>query len=187
MKNSVNKDFVVYEYLSLDTSPESEQLYVDCYQNFGWIFTSSSNLQNQDYYINRPDMYEKKLVNLKFKRNRRIKNKQELLTLQKKMESSLKKIDKLTKEPELFGAMYSISIGVIGLIFVIFAVLSYLASKPLYILCVLNGIVGLIGFLLAYFMNGKLLKKKQEKNEILIEQEYDLIYEYCEKANKLIS
>lgn len=187
MKNSVAKDFVVYDYLSIDVNPEQEQLYVDCYQNFGWEFVSSNgNNPNQDYYVNNPDINQINLVKIKFKRDRKIKNKAELLILQKKMESTLKKIDKLTKEPEMISTMYSMIIGVIGLLFFVFGILSYIASNPLYILAVLNGIIGIAGFTVAFLINGKIRKQKQEQNETLIEGQYDLIYEYCEKANKLI-
>ena len=187
MKNSVAKDFVVYDYLSIDVNPEQEQLYVDCYQNFGWEFVSSSgNNLNQDYYVNNPNINQISLVKIKFKRDRKIKNKAELLILQKKMESTLKKNEKLTKEPEMISTMYSMIIGVIGLLFFVFGVLSYIASNPLYILAVLNGIIGIIGFAAAFLINGKVKKQKQEENEVLIEKEYDLISEYCEKANKLI-
>lgn len=187
MKNNVAKDFVVYDYLSLDVESGLEQLYVDCYQNLGWEFTSSSgNNTNQDYYINNPNIKEIKLVNIKFKRDRKIKNKAELLILQKKMEFTLKKIEKLTKEPEMISSMYSMIIGVVGLLFFIFGILSYVASTPIYILALLNVMVGLVGFITAFFINGKVKKQKQEQNEVLIEEQYDLIYEYCEQANKLI-
>ena len=187
MKNSVIKDFVVYDYLSIDVNVEQEQLYVDCYQNFGWEFVSSSgNNQNQDYYVNNPNINQINLVHIKFKRDRKIKNKAELLILQKKMESTLKKIDKLIKEPEMISTMYSIIIGIVGLAFFSFGVLSYIASNPIYVLAVLNGIIGIAGFAVAFFINGKVKKQKQEQNELLIEKEYNLIFEYCEKAIKLI-
>lgn len=187
MKNSVAKDFVVYDYLTIEVNPEQEQLYVDCYQNFGWEFVSSSgNNPNQDYYVNNPNINQINLVHIKFKRDRKIKNKAELLILQKKMESTLKKIDKLTKEPEMISTMYSMIIGIVGLAFFCFGVLSYIASNPIYILAVLNGIIGMAGFIGAFLINGKVKKQKQEQNEELIEKEYDLISEYCEKASKLL-
>lgn len=179
MKNSI----IIYDYLSIEVSPNQEQLYVDCYQNFGWEFISSNeNNLNKDYYVNNPNINKINLVTIKFKRDRKIKNKAELLILQKKMESTLKKIDKLDKEPEMKSTMYSIIVGVIGLLFLTFSILSY----PIYILSIINGIVTLACFLFAFLINGKIKKQKQEQNEVLIEKEYDLITEYCEKANKLI-
>lgn len=187
MKNSITKDFIIYEHLSIDVNPEQEQLYVDCYQSFGWEFVSSSgNTLNQDYYVNDPNLNKINLVHIKFKRDKKIKNKAELLILQKKMESTLKKIDKLTKEPEMISTMYSMIIGIIGLVFFAFGILSYIASNPIYMLAILNGIIGIVGFIIAFLINGKIKKQKEEQNEVLIEEQYNLIYGYCEKANKLI-
>lgn len=187
MKNSITKDFIAYDYLKLEVLPDLEQLYVDCYQSFGWELTKVSETNiNQDYYINGRTFLEKPLVTLKFKRNRKIKNKAELLKLQKDMEDYFKKIDKLKKEPELIGTIYSMILGVVGLLFIIFSILSLTSKTPFYILGVINGIVGVVGVILAFFMYNKKRKQLQEKNEILIEEQYNNIYELCEKANNLI-
>ena len=100
------------------------------------------------------------------------------------MEDSFKKIEKLKKQPELISTIYSISIGVIGIPFLIFSILSFKSS--IYLLGILNIIVSLICFMLGYFKNNKIQEQKEEQNRILIEEQYDIIYEYCEKANKLI-
>lgn len=187
MKNSITKDFIAYDYLKLEVLPDLEQLYVDCYQSFGWELTKVSEKNiNQDYYINSRTFIENPLVTLKFKRNRKIKNKAELLKLQKSMEDSFKKINKLKKEPELISTMYSMILGVVGLLFVFFSFLSLTSKTPFYILGVINGIVGAVGIVLAFFMYNKKRKQLQEKNEIIIEEQYNDISEYCEKANNLI-
>ena len=188
MKNTITKDFIAYDFLSIDTNMGQEQLIVDSYQKFGWEYLESigSNYRNEDYFVNNLDLYESRLIKIKFRRNRKIKNKMELISLQKKMESSFNKIEKLKKEPELFSTICSISIGVVGLIFFVFAILSYFRNNPLYVLTVFNGVIGIIGFILGYFMHSKLFKQKSEQNELLIEQQYDIVYECCEKANELI-
>ena len=188
MKNTITKDFIAYDFLSIDTNTDQEQLIVDCYQKFGWEYLESigSNYRNEDYFINNLDLYENRLIKVKFRRNRKIKNKLELINLQKKMEASFKKIEQLKKEPETFSTICSISIGVVGLAFFVFAMLSYFRNNPIYILTIFNGIIGIIGFILGYFMNSKLFEQKREQNELLIEQQYDIIYECCEKATKLI-
>lgn len=187
MKKSNSKEFVIYDYLSLNVNKEYEQLYVDCYQSFGWIFVSSNGRnENEDYFINNRNIYEIDLVNIKFKRDKKIKNKKELLSLQKKLELALKNIDKLTKEVDFFSTMCSISIGVIGLAFFTIAVILYIYKKNLLILSILNGIIGVVAFLLAYILYDKIKLMKQEKNEILIDEQYNIVYECCETANKLI-
>lgn len=42
MTNSETKDFVAYEYLSLNVKSEREPLYIDCYENFGWILINNA-------------------------------------------------------------------------------------------------------------------------------------------------
>ena len=69
------------------------------YENFGWkTITSSALTDKEDYYINNTGTNGEKLVNIKFKRDRKIKNKDKLNVLQKKCEETFKKIDKLEKE-----------------------------------------------------------------------------------------
>ena len=188
MKNSVTRDFIAYDYLSLDVPINKEQLYIDCYQSFGWILVSYNPISTmQDYYINNHNINIEKLVNIKFKRDRKIKNKVKLLTLQRNMEISLKKLNQLERQPELIGIMYSMTIGIIGTIFSIFSILSITANTPLYIPFVLNGIIGIIGLVLPYFVYNKSKIKKQEQNKILIEGQLNHIYDSCEEANNLIN
>ena len=112
MKNSETKDFIAYEYLSLNVNTEKEPLYIDCYENFGWTLINNTGLvDKEDYYIN--NYSYNNTINLKFKRDRKIKNKNQLLYLQRKLESSLKEIDKLEKEPYSKGFTYSMAIGMI--------------------------------------------------------------------------
>lgn len=187
MKNSITKDFIAYDYLKLEVLLDLEQLYVDCYQCLGWkLIKVIETSIGQDYYINSRSLIEKPLVILKFKRNRKIKNKVELLKIQKSMEISFKKVNKLNKEADIISTIYSVSLGVIGLLFIIFSILSFIAKKPFYIFGVVNAVVGVTGFTLAFFMYNKKRKQIQEKNEILIEEQYNNIYEYCEQANNLI-
>lgn len=187
MKNSETKDFIAYEYLSINVRSDKEPLYIDCYENFGWILINNSALvDNEDYYINNSNISPNKLVNLKFKRDRRIKNKIKLLSLQRKLETSLKDLEKLEKEPVIVGATYSMIVGVIGTIFMALSVFSITASTPLYIPSILCGIVGIIGWVLPYFIFLKVKGNKQEENTSLIEEQYNTIYDSCEQARKLI-
>ncbi|MBQ9072405.1 MAG: hypothetical protein IJY25_04540 [Bacilli bacterium] len=187
MKNSETKDFVAYEYLSINVKSEKEPLYIDCYENFGWILINNSALvDNEDYYINNSNTNDNKLINLKFKRDRRIKNKVKLLSLQRKLETSLKELEKLEREPVIVGATYAMIIGVIGTIFMALSVFSITASNPLYIPGILFGIVGILGWVIPYFIFLKIKGNKEQENTALIEEQYNTIYDSCEQARKLI-
>ncbi|MBQ2872715.1 MAG: hypothetical protein IJE89_01795 [Bacilli bacterium] len=187
MKNSETKDFVAYEYISLNVKSEFEPLYIDCYENFGWILINNTSLiDSEDYYINNSNVNNNKLVNLKFKRDRRIKNKVELLSLQRKLESSLKEIETLEKEPYTKGIISALTIGLIGTIFLALSVFSITATNPLIISCIICGIIGLTGWFLGYFAYIKVKVKTQKENISLIEEQYNTIYDSCEQARKLI-
>lgn len=187
MKNSETKDFVAYEYLSLNVKAEKEPLYIDCYENFGWMLIHHTALVDQDdYYINHSNVYHNKLVNIKFKRDRRIKNKVQLLSLQRKLELALKEVEKLEKEPDSVGMIWAFTIGIIGTIFLAFSVFSITASNPLYVLGVLCGIVGIVGWILPYFVYKRMKAKQEQENVILLEEQYNTIYDSCEQAKKLL-
>lgn len=187
MKNSEVKDFVAYEYLSLNVSSDKEPLYIDCYENFGWILINNTMLIDQeDYYINNANINNNQLVNIKFKRDRRIKNKVQLLALQRKLENSLNEMERLEREPYVKGLMTSLAVGLIGTIFLAISVFAITAANPLYITCVLFGIVGIVGWILPYFVYKNVKASKETSNTSLIDEQYNNIYDSCEQARKLI-
>lgn len=80
-----NKEHIQYEYLSINVKSKIEPMVMDTYENFGWKVISSNALTDkEDYYINDTGTNGEKLVNIKFKRNRKIKNKDKLNSLQRK-------------------------------------------------------------------------------------------------------
>lgn len=191
MKNSETKDFVAYEYLSINVTSEKEALYTDCYENFGWKLTNSTSsnglIDKEDYYINNSNVNGNRLVNLKFKRNRKIPNKAKVVTLQKKCESGLKELARLEREPNSKGSIYAVITSIIGTIFLAISVFCITAKTPFYILGVITGIVGLVGWFLAYPVYKKVKLKQEEINTSLIEEQYNIIYDSCEQAQKTLN
>lgn len=182
MKNSETKDFVAYEYLSLNIKIEKEPLYVDCYENFGWTLVNNTALiDNEDYYINNYNVNSKKVINLKFKRDRKINNKMELQSLQRKMESNLKEIERLEEEPTIKGTIKGIISGVIGTVFLVFSTL-----PPQQIINVFSGAIGTVGCILALFIYKREQRRIEKENISLIEEQYNTLYDNCERAKKLI-
>lgn len=187
MKNSETKDFIAYEYLSLNVPSEKEPLYLDCYENFGWMVVNHAGLvEKEDYYLNHPNIGDKRMVNIKMKRDRKIKNKIELISLQRKVESALKEMERLEKEPESKGYISAFSIGMIGTVFMAISVFAITATKPIYILGVLFGIIGILGWILPYFAYKNIKTEKEKENISLIDEQYNTIYDSCEQARKLI-
>lgn len=190
MKNSETRDFVAYEYISINVTSSKEALYTDCYENFGWRLTSNGSsglVDKEDYYINNSNINGNKLVNLKFKRDRKIPNKAKIVTLQNKCENGLKELNRLEKEPNSKGSMYAVINSVIGTIFLAISVFSITATHPIYWLGVITGIVGLICWFLSYPIYKKIKVKQEAINTSLIEEQYTMIYDSCEQAQKLLN
>lgn len=190
MKNVETKDFVAYEYLSINVTSDKEALYMDCYENFGWRLTNSVNnglADKEDYYINNANLNGNRLVNLKFKRDRKIPNKAKIITLQKKCENALKELNRLEKEPNSKGAIYAVIIATIGTILLAISVFLITASNPNFILGMIIGIIGLVGWFLSYPIYSKIKGKQESINTSLIEEQYTIIYDSCEQAQKLLN
>lgn len=186
MKNSETKDFIAYEYLTLNVKAEHEALYIDCYENFGWTLVNNTALVDKDdYYINNYSINYNKLVKIKFKRDRKIKNKVKLLSLQRKLETALKEMDRLERQPNTAGIIVALTIGVIGTIFLAISVFAITATNPLYFLGTLTGIIGLVGWMIGFLSFGRVKATKAKENVPLIEEQYNIIYDSCEQAKKL--
>lgn len=184
-----NKDYIQYEYLSINVKSKFEPMIIDTYENFGWKIISSSALTDkEDYYINNVGVNGEKLVNIRFKRDRKIKNKEKLNTLQRECEETFKKIDKLEREPHLKGTMYSLIVAMIGCVFLAISVFIITANQSLinYVISSPFGIVGLVCWVLSYFKYIKTKAKFEEKNHPLVEEQHDVIYKACDGAQKLM-
>ena len=188
MKNSETKDFIAYEYLSLNVDSEKEPLYIDCYENFEWILINNLALvEKEDYFINHVSTKTSKKVNLRFKRDRKIKNKTQLLSLQRKLELSLKEIERLEKEPFSKAFIQAMTIGMIGTVFLSISVFSITATSPLYFLGAISGAIGIVLWILPFFVYKNKQNLKEKENVSLIDEQYNNIYDICEQAKNLIN
>lgn len=166
--------FVGYEYQKVSVkSNEAKKLYIDNYKNFGWEF------DGYDLSI-----HEGLKITMKFKRDRRILNKAELTRLQRQFDSGVKQIEKLEFSKAISASIIAYGIGVVGAGFTVGAVFAFIASMT--VLGIILAIPALVGWILPYFLYNRTLQTKTEKIAPLIEQQYDEIYEVCEKGNRLI-
>lgn len=169
----IGNNFIGYEYKEVTVKREMETLYVDSYPNFGWI------LEGRTSGI--PDIIN---VNLKFKRDRKIRNKVELTRLQRQFESSADEIERLERSKFVGASTAAYIIGVVGTAFMAGSVFSYLGGMLL--LSVILAIPAFVGWIIPYFCYLRILKRKTEKVSPLIDQQYDKLYEVCEKAHTLL-
>lgn len=165
--------FVGYEYKSITVDCDMESMYADGYQNFGWVLESTSKPQAG---VN--------TLAMKFKRDRKIRNKAELTRLQRQFDACASEITRMEKSKTSQAMMVALIIGLIGTAFLAGATFAYLGG--LIVLCIILALPGFIGWILPYFLYHSTYSKQAVKVDPLIEKKQDEIYEVCERANALL-
>ena len=168
------RDFVGYEYKSVTAGRNSADLYMDSYPSFGWSLEGTSL-----------PLGGISPVVMKFKRNRKIKNKAELTRLQRQFESQVAEVESLESSKKLGASIFAYTIGIIGSAFMAGSVFAFLGD--MYILCAILAVPAFIGWVVPYFGFVRISKKKSEKVSPIIDSKYDEIYDVCEKANSLLA
>jgi len=167
------RGFVGYEYKSVTVKRDMANLYTDCFPSFGWTLESKA-----------PALDWVTSVTLKYRRDRKIVNKMELTRLQRQFESQASEINKLETSKTVGASAVAYVIGILGTAFMagsVFAVTSGMIP-----LCIILAVPAFIGWIIPYFCYRRMSAKKAEQVTPLIEQQYDAIYETCEKASALL-
>ncbi|MCI2000712.1 MAG: hypothetical protein LKJ75_08425 [Clostridia bacterium] len=173
-ENTVNgNSFTGYEYKSITVDCNMESMYADGYQNFGWILEGTSKPQAG---VN--------TIALKFKRDRKIRNKAELTRLQRQFDACASEITRMEKSKNSHAMVVALIVGLIGTVFLAGATFACLGG--LIVLCIVLALPGFIGWILPYFLYHSTYDKQAEKVNPLIDKKQDEIYEVCERANALL-
>lgn len=173
MSENTKNSFVAYEYKDVTVKRDMEAIYTDGYQSFGWKpdgrGVSLSGLTS---------------VNLKFKRDRKITNRNELAKLQREFENCAEEIKRMEDAKVITPSVVAYTIGLVGTACMAGATFAYLAGMiPL---CIILAVPGFIGWVIPYFCYLRVKRSKTAQVAPLIDQKYDVIYEVCEKANGLL-
>jgi len=169
------RDFVGYEYKDITIERSLESLYADGYQNFGWELDQKAGVT--------PGITTS---SLKFKRDRKILNKAELTRLQRQFDACAREITALEKSKTTGATITAMIIGLIGSAFLALSVFAITAETPSILLCIVFGFPGIIGWVLPYFIFKKMITKRTQTVDPLINVKYDEIYDVCEKGNTLL-
>lgn len=169
------KCFVGYEYKEITVSANLVSMYLDCYENFGWIPEEELT-----------DMGKPHHVTIRMKRDRKIINKMELTRLQRNFEACAHDLNKLQKAKTSLATIWALAVGIVGTVFMAGATFAVVHEPPIIWLCVLLAIPGFIGWILPYFVYREVVKKQTEKLQPLIEEKMEEIYQVCEKGHSLL-
>jgi hypothetical protein len=164
--SETNKNFVGYEYKEVPASRNLEGVYADGYPNFGW------QLDGGGY------------GRLKFKRDRKIRNKAELSRLQREFEAKVGEIENLERSKTSGAQIIALTVGLIGTALVAGATFAFIYGNMIPLMIVL-ALPGFVLWGVSYLLYNKVKAKKSYVAEPLIDRKYDEIYEMCAKAHTL--
>jgi hypothetical protein len=162
-----NKNFVGYEYKEVWTNRDLEGVYADGLPNFGW------QLDGGGY------------GRLKFKRDRKIRNKAELARLQRQFESGVAEIESLERSKSSVAATVALTVGLAGTALLGGATFAFIYGNMIPLMIIL-ALPGFVAWGLSYLLYGKVKSKKTADVEPIIDRKYDEIYEICEKGHVLL-
>lgn len=165
------KNYISFEYQEKNIDGKFLNLYLDNYPHFGW------QLSTVERSTTRPGK-----VLLKIKRDRHIANKQELVRLQRKFESETNQIQRFEKEKTFLATMISILVGPLGSIFLAISVMILHNNS---FLSTIIGILGIIAWILPYWIYRDIKNRKAIKLSDKINRIYDLIDDTCQQAHSL--
>lgn len=170
------KNFIGYEYQDVTVKRSMASVIVDGYENFGWEVDSTGEVLDNLTTID-------KMV-IKFKRDRKIRNKAELTRLQRNFDACIRDIDSLETSKYIKPSAVAYLIGIIGTAFMTGSV--FCVTANMIVPCIILAIPAVVGWVLPYFLYKSILKKKTEMVTPIIDQKYDEIYNVCEKGNALL-
>lgn len=170
--------YIGYDYKELVVENSQISIYLDGYENFGWI------VDEHQPEIRNGSQSGKTVI--KLKRDRKIMNKAELTRLERHFEDNMRQLRALEKAKTSTAMVMSLTVAMIGTAFMAGSTFAVTHEPPMIILCIILAIPGFAGWILPYFIYKRIEKKKTEELIPLIDEKQDELYELCEKGNKLL-
>ena len=170
-----SENFVGYEYKEITTTRDMEGVYADGYPNFRWKLDGVA-----------PSVIGFSAVTLKFKRDRKIRNKAELSRLQRQFETSIAEIGNLERSKTYSAFIAAMTVGLTGTAFLAGATFAFIYAAMIPLMVIL-AIPGFIGWFLSYILYKKIMAKKSSAVMPLVENQYDALYAVCEKGHALLA
>lgn len=175
MEQKKERPFIGYEYKEIIVPSEQASMYLDCYETFGWELDENIHMTNGHG-----------TTTIRMKRNRKIINKAELTRLQQHFEACVREIGALERAKTSAATVVALMIGILGTAFMAGSVFAVTHNPPLIPLCILLAIPGFLGWIAPYFAYGRVVEKRTEKLQPMIEAKQNEIYEVCEKGHSLL-
>ncbi|WP_245864006.1 hypothetical protein [Paenibacillus donghaensis] len=166
--------FIGYDYQNVIVKCSMESVYTDGYTIFGWVLEETSNtISNLGSVI------------MKFKRDCNIRNKDELIQLQRQFEVCMSEIETMESSKATGAVVGAYLMSVIGTVSLAGSVFTYRVEVlPLSLILSVSGLACWIIPIFHYWGNRK---RKMNRLVPLINQKYDEIFWTFDKANALLT
>lgn len=176
MVETINQgnNFIGMEYQDVTVSHDMQRVYIDGYPSFGWKY------EGRGLELTSPLS-----MTLKFKRDRKLRNKTEITRLQRQFDACVKDISTMEKSKTLLPATIAYIIGIVGTAFMAGSVFAFISGMTT--LCIILAVPAFVGWVLPYFLFNTMRRKKIAEVTPLIDSKYDELYEVCEKAGALLA
>lgn len=171
-ETETRKDFMGFEYQDIVVKKAMQSVYTDGFESFGWIADGTGEAAG------RADS-----VIMKFKRARKIRNKQELARLQKEFEDCGAQIVSLERSKTLQASVTGSAVGLIGT--AVMAATAFAVADGQILLCGALLAAGLTIWMGAGLLAQYISEKKAETVNPLIAGKYEELYSVCKKADVL--
>lgn len=177
LKSNV-KEFYSYDYLAVEVNNTNAPEVMDCYESLGWEATGS------DSYVENRSL--KAMLN--FKRDRKIKNKEQLIRQQAKLDDAYANIKTLEKKKKEMPNIVSLILGIIGSLILGGGMsLCMVLGGTIPMVCgIIVGVIGIVVCAVNYPIYKKILSKKSAKINPLISKKKEEIATICETAHKYL-
>lgn len=168
-----NKTVTSYDYKTVRVRRETESMLCDSYSVLGWEVVNTTLASGTLTH-----------VNVSFKRDRKIKNKSELLKLQSRIDSTILNIEKMQVAQKNAGVPEAITVGTIGTL-TLGGGMSMVMTLSGVLYTIVGSVIGVVGIgigLLGWLTYNKVHTKKLTKLEPLIETEFSKLSDLCDEA-----
>lgn len=168
-----------YDYKTVETDSRSSSEVMDYHEALGWELAGSN-----EGITGR--------IALTFRRNRKIKNKEQLNRIQVRLDDAVEGIRVLEKSKTKSALMAAIAIGTAGSLtfgggLSICILLPLMSNLVSYVVGCFLGVVGFGVCGLGYLAYVKLRAKNTAKINVLIDKKRDGIADLCEEAQRILS
>ncbi|MBS4785878.1 MAG: hypothetical protein KH009_07190 [Clostridiales bacterium] len=172
---TVQQDFIGYEYKEVTAHRSRIAFYLDSYQSFGWQVDQ-----------NLPQQQTGQRITITLKRNRHIINKAELTRLQRNFEACVRDIGALEHSKGSGASVLALAVGLAGTAFMACSVFAVTAAPPHIPACIAFAVPAFAGWIAAPLLYRWRLHQKERQVAPLIEEKYEEIYHLCERGHQLI-